>query len=158
MSAVSTVRTERLSQREIEAWGGFLQTHARIVKLLDAQMRAEHDMSLSAFEVLLHLARATERRLRMSELAEGVLLTPSGITRVVDRLVRAGLVSRRSCESDLRVTYAAITDDGLERFREAQRTHFAGVRGAFLDHFSSKELATLGEAWQRLTGPPPACE
>jgi DNA-binding MarR family transcriptional regulator len=138
---------DRLTQAELRAWGGFLRTHARIVRRLDAEMRAAHGLSLSAYEVLLHLAFALDRRCRMSALAESVLLTPSGITRLVDRLVRDGLVERYGDDCDQRATLAVLTQTGYERLRDAQRTHLQGVRRAFLSRRSREDLAALAEMW-----------
>jgi len=141
---------ERLDRRDLRAWGGFLQAHARIVRRLDAEMRAAHGLSLSAYEVLLHLGFAPERSLKMCDLAAATVLSPSGVTRAVDRLVAAGLVERRACEADHRVTYARLTDGGLELLREARPTHLAGVRDAFLGQLSRAEVETLGAVWERL--------
>lgn len=143
-------QVERLSRPELRAWGGFLRTHARIVRRLDAELRAAHGLSLSAYEVLLYLALAPDGRLRMCALAESLLLTPSGITRVVDRLAEAGLVERCGDEADKRGMYAQLTAEGRRRFADAQRTHLAGVRAAFLDRVTAAERAQLGAIWERL--------
>jgi DNA-binding MarR family transcriptional regulator len=144
---------DRLTPTELRAWGGFLRTHARIVRRLDGEMRAAHGLSLSAYEVLLQLAFAPDRRCRMSVLAESALLTPSGITRLVDRLVREGLVQRSGDERDQRATLAALTKTGYERLRAAQRTHLEGVRHAFLSRCSQEDLAALGQVWSGLAAP-----
>ena len=148
--AVAEPEVERLSRSEFRAWGGFLRTHARIVGRLDAELRAAHGLSLSAYEVLLYLALAPGGRLRMCGLAESVLLTPSGITRVVDRLARVGLVERSCDPTDRRGMYAQITAEGRRRFAAAQRTHLAGVRAAFLDRLFGDERKELGSLWERL--------
>ena len=141
---------ERLAPREQAAWGGFLRTHATVVRRLDADVRARHGISLSAYEALLFLGRAPGGRLRMCDLAGGVVLTPSGITRVVDRLVAEGLVERCGDESDGRARYARLTEAGAERLEAAQRTHLAGVRAAFLDHLAERDVDLLATTWERL--------
>ena len=104
---------------EIEAWAGLLRAHASITRRFNAELVAEHGLTLSAYEVLLRLAHAPERRMRRVDLSEEVLLTPSGITRLLAGLEESGFVERASCESDARVTYAQLTDGGLAKLREA---------------------------------------
>ena len=94
------------------AWHAFIRAHARVVRLLEAELEAEHGLTLPAYEVLAHLTEAPDRRLRMSDLAAMSVLTPSGLTRVVDKLVREGYVERQRCASDARVVYAAVTPTG----------------------------------------------
>lgn len=132
------------------AWAGFLRTHSALIQRLDAELRAEHGLALTSYDVLTQLAAAPDRRLRMSELAEAVLLTRSGLTRLVDRLERQGLVERRACPSDARSTFAALTDSGLERLLSARATHLEGVRRLFLDRLSTPEAEGLAALWPRL--------
>jgi DNA-binding MarR family transcriptional regulator len=127
-----------------------LRAHAELTRALDAQLTREHKLPLSSYEVLLFLADAPEGRMRMSELAESVLLSRSGLTRLVDRLERDGLLKRERCESDARGLFAEITPEGRELFDAARRTHLDGVRALFLDRFSRDELRALGELWQKL--------
>lgn len=127
-----------------------LRAHAELTRELDAQLAREHNLPLSSYEVLLYLADAPEGRVRMSELAESVLLSRSGLTRLVDRLEREGLLKRERCESDARGLFAEITPAGRRLFDEARRTHLDGVRALFLDRFSREELRTLGGFWQKL--------
>ncbi len=128
-----------------------LRAHSSLTRELDAELRAEHRLPLSSYEVLLFLATAPGGSLRMSQLANGVLLSRSGLTRLVDRLERAGLVERQECEEDARGLLAVITKDGRELFGHARRTHLAGVRRLFLDRFSAAEQRTLGELFARLS-------
>lgn len=107
-------------------------------------------MSLSCYEVLLHLSWSPERRMRMTELAESVLLSPSGISRLVDRLERDGWVARQQSPKDRRGNYTVLTEEGLCRWREAHETHIAGVRRYFLNHFTETELLSLARFWKRL--------
>jgi DNA-binding MarR family transcriptional regulator len=127
-----------------------LRAHAALTRALDAQLAREHKLPLSSYEVLLFLADAPDGRMRMSELAESVLLSRSGLTRLVDRLEREGLLKRERCESDARGLFAEITPAGRRLFDEARRTHLDGVRALFLDRFSCDELRTLGGLWQKL--------
>ena len=141
---------ERFTHAEGMAWGGLLQVHAALVRRLDAELQAAHGLPLTSYEVLLHLHWAPEHRMRMSELAESTLLSLSGITRLVDRLVQEGLVTRERSSEDRRGNYAVLTAAGYARLCEAQSTHVAGVRNYFLCHFTQGELHTLAEFWQRL--------
>ena len=139
-----------LSSAEGGAWGGFLRVHAKIVRKLDAELRQAHGLPLSSYEVLLHLSWASGHRMRMGELAESVLLTLSGVTRLVGRLEREGLVRRESCPEDRRGAYAILTEAGLGRLGEAHPTHLSGVHRLFLEHFSKVELKTMAEYWRRV--------
>ena len=127
-----------------------LRAHASLVRTLDAELAREHDLPLSSYEVLLYLNDADGGRMRMSELADSVLLSRSGLTRLVDRLERDGLLKRERCESDQRGLFAEITEDGRRVFAGARQTHLDGVRRLFLDRFSRDELQALGAFWQRL--------
>jgi DNA-binding MarR family transcriptional regulator len=121
-----------------------------MTKVLDAELAREHDLPLSSYEVLLFLADAPEGRLRMSDLADGVLLSRSGLTRLVDRMERDGLLRRERCEDDARGFNAAITGKGRELFQRARRTHLDGVRERFLSRLSADELSTLAQLWEKL--------
>lgn len=140
----------RLSPRELAAWRGMLRVHAEITQSLDAELRAQHGITLSAYEVLLFLAEADGRRMRMTDLASRVLLSRSGITRSIDRLVKQGLVTRTAAESDGRGLYAELTDAGAELLDDAGRTHRSGIRREYLSHLTEAEQTTLGAVWQRL--------
>jgi DNA-binding MarR family transcriptional regulator len=151
MGAGSTgAATERLTSVELAAWRGFLRAHAQMIRALDADLESEHGLPLSSYEVLLFLESAPGRRMRMSELASRVLLSRSGVTRLVDRLVREGLIERASCPSDARGSFAVLTDRGLARLHEARPTHLAGVRRRFLDRFDEDERELLGRLWDRV--------
>jgi DNA-binding MarR family transcriptional regulator len=120
------------------------------MRALDAELERAHGLRLVDYDVLIHLARSPDRRLRMAELAEAVLLTRSGLTRLVDRLEQRGLVERRKCANDARGAFAVLTDEGLRRFREAHPTHVAGVRRLFLDVLSRDDLRRLAAVWERV--------
>ena len=147
--APSPSRT-RLDPLELDAWRGLLRLHAALIKELDAQLEREHGLGLSSYEVLLHLEAAPERRLRMSDLAESVLLSRSGLTRLVDRLERDGLLERAQCASDARGFFAVLTPRGRQVLRRAAPTHLAGVRDRFLSQFSEDELRQLVSFWERI--------
>ena len=139
-----------MSPEELAAWGGLLRTHARLIRALDAELQASHDLSLVDYDVLIHLARAPDRMLRMSELADAVVLSRSGLTRRVDRLARDGLLERRTCATDARGALAAITEEGRAALARARPTHLRGVRDLFLRHFSPEELERMAAAWERI--------
>jgi DNA-binding MarR family transcriptional regulator len=134
----------------LDAWSGFLRAHAGITRRLNADLLAEHGLTLNDYEVLLHLAHARDRRLRRVDLVERLILTASGITRLLDGLGAAGYVTKAACDSDRRVTYAVLTDAGYEKLRAAAVTHIAGVRARFVARFSDEELATLASLLARL--------
>jgi DNA-binding MarR family transcriptional regulator len=140
----------RLDTRELRAWRGLLRVHAQLSKALDAQLLAAHGLPLTSYEVLMYLSDAEGGRMRMNELADRVLLSRSGLTRLVDRLEREGYLERCSCAHDARGAFAVITPAGREKVEAARVTHLAGVRELFLSQFSSDELDVLGEAWDRV--------
>jgi DNA-binding MarR family transcriptional regulator len=140
----------RLDHDELAAWRGMLRVHSDMTRVLDAELTHRHRLPLTSYEVLLFLADSPDGRMRMSELADSVLLSRSGLTRLVDRLERDGLLEREQCEEDARGYFAAITDRGRTLFTEARRTHLAGVRERFLSRFSRDDLQTLGELWEKV--------
>jgi DNA-binding MarR family transcriptional regulator len=142
-----------LTETELRAWQGLLHAHDHVVGRLDADLRREHDISFGAYDVLLRLGRAPERCLRMSELAQRVMLSPSGLTRMVDRLVETGLVRRRPFEGDARVTLACLTDRGRQRVRGAARTHLRGIREHFTGRLSEAQLRSVASALEIIVGP-----
>jgi DNA-binding MarR family transcriptional regulator len=150
MASTRPLATE-LSPAELGAWRGFLRAYSSLVKALDAEMQATHGLPLSSYEVLITLRSAPGRRLRMAELADRVILSRSGMTRLVDRLEREGLLERDKCSSDARGYFAVLTPKGEELLATARRTHLDGVRERFVGHFAPDELATLARWWDRLT-------
>ena len=147
-----TATKRRLSRDELTAWRAFLRAHAVISKALESELVIEQNLSLAAYDVLVQLVEAPERRLRMTELADAVLLSRSGVTRLVDRMERAGLVSRCPVEGDGRGVAAQLTDDGYARLRLASRTHLDGVVRHFAVHLDADELAALERISRRLVG------
>jgi len=152
---MSIVTSDLLEGAALDAWRSFLQSHASILRVLDAELVAEHEMTSRDYEVLLYVAQAPDRRLPMSALAESTMLTRSGITRLIDGLVANGLIERTSCPSDARVSYAQLTEVGYEKLREAGRSHIASVRRLFVEHFTPEEVEQLASLLRRLPGAHP---
>ncbi len=150
-----TTTSARLDGAALDAWRGYLKSHAAILRVLDAELVAQHGLTTRDYEVLLYLSQAEDHHLAMSALAERTMLTRSGITRLVDGLVAAGLIERLACPKDARVSYAQLTDEGYEKLREASRSHIAGVRRLFVERFSEEELRLLAELLGRLPGAHP---
>jgi DNA-binding MarR family transcriptional regulator len=140
------------TELELDAWRGFLRTHSMLLRELDDELTRQHGLPVSSYDVLVQLDEAPEGRLRMSALADAVLLSRSGLSRLVTRLESQGLIERLDCANDARGSYAAITDKGRDRLNEARVTHRAGVRARFLDHLGERELRQLAKAWSRLLG------
>jgi DNA-binding MarR family transcriptional regulator len=136
--------------QRLESWVAFLQSHSAITRELSAQLQHEHGLTLSDYEVLLRLKNAEGGMMRRVDLAEQVLLTASGITRLLEGLERSGYVRKENCASDARVSYAKITDEGLTKFKAASKTHLRGIDELFLSRYSGSELATLAELLGRL--------
>ena len=140
----------RLSDRELAAWKGMLATHAELVHRLDAELERDHGLPLSAYEVLMNLSDTDDGELRMSELAERLLLSRSGITRLVDRLEQQGYVERRRCDDDGRGYNAHLTAAGAEKIAAARPAHLAGVREHFFSRLEDRELEALAEIWVKV--------
>jgi len=149
MSAMAHVRRE-LSETQLEAWTRFLRAHASITRALEPELANGHGLTLSDFDVLAQLAQAPGRRLRPVELARAVLLTRSGVTRLVHGLERAGLVERVPSPDDGRGSLVHLTAKGRDVLRRASRTHLAGVRERFAERFDDDELRTLSDLLGRL--------
>jgi DNA-binding MarR family transcriptional regulator len=147
---MSPAASQPTVQGQLEGWVAFLRAHAAITRELSAQLQREHGLTLNDYEVLLHLSYAEDQRLRRVDLAQSVLLTASGITRLLDGLERAGFVCKDSCTSDARVSYAKLTDAGHAKLKDAAETHLRGIDELFLSRYSGSELATLAELLTRL--------
>jgi DNA-binding MarR family transcriptional regulator len=140
----------QLGEAELGAWRGLVRVHAALARELDAELDERHGMPLSSYEVLRSLSREPNGRLRMAELAEHVLLSRSGMTRLIDRLEREGMVSRSTCDKDGRGCYAGLTERGREAVEQARSTHIAVVRAGFLRHFSQDEMRELAMLFERV--------
>jgi DNA-binding MarR family transcriptional regulator len=150
MATTSTPTELLLDVGEISAWRGLLRVHATLVKALDSELEAAHGLGLTSYEVLMYLADAPDGRMRMHDLASSVLLSRSGLTRLVDRLERDGLLARATCPSDARGAFAGLTPAGRTTLAAARATHLAGVRRHFLDHLDADELEALGDIWEKV--------
>ena len=151
-TAASTAPPSRPTptREQLAAWRAFLRAHASITRALEAELLAEQELSLASYDVLVQLAEAPDRRLRMTELADAVLLSRSGVTRLVDRLEKGGLVARCPVESDGRGVAAQLTDAGLNRLRTASRTHLRGIAHHFVHRLDETDLRVLERISRRL--------
>ena len=134
----------------LAAWATFLRAHARVTRVLERELHDEQRMALADYDVLVQLATVEPRRLRMGELADRLLLSRSGITRLVDRLERAGFVARETCDTDRRGAWAVLTDAGYGRLREATPVHLRGVAEHFIDRIPQARLDELQETLARV--------
>jgi DNA-binding MarR family transcriptional regulator len=151
------LREQVLADPTLGPWTGFLRAHAALTRQMSARLEAEHGLTLSDFDVLAQLYLAPERALRRVDLSRQVLLTASGITRLLERLERAGWVAKRRCETDARVTYAVLTDEGVEKFEAAYETHVADIEELFGAQLSDDERRHLGELLEKLPMSDTAC-
>lgn len=142
--------TDLLSGAQLRAWRSFLRAHAVVTRRLESDLLEEQGLPLASYDVLVQLVEAPQRRLRMSELAERVLLSRSGLTRLVDRLEREGLVRREACEDDARGLFTVITDAGVDRLRTASRTHLRGVSEYAVGGLSDDEAELLAALMTRM--------
>lgn len=149
----SQVLTDQLlSETALTAWVRLLRGHAALSRTFNAELLQQHALTINDYETLLHLSREESGMLKRVVLAERLQLTPSGVTRLLDGLEEVGLVEKRSCASDARITYAALTDAGRQRLAEASCSHIASVRALFEERYEPEELATLAELLGRLPG------
>jgi DNA-binding MarR family transcriptional regulator len=135
-----------------DAWARLLRSHAVTTRTLSAQLVSDHGLTLNAYEALLLLAHAEGGRMRPVDLAEELLLTASGVTRLLDGLEEVGLVERATCASDRRVSYAVLTETGRAKLESASESHVAAVCALFEERFSEEELEQLSELLGRLPG------
>jgi DNA-binding MarR family transcriptional regulator len=152
-ASILTSMVERLSDRELGAWRGFLRAHARLWRDLEGSLASSHGLSLSAYDVLVLLDETPGGTLRMSELAAAVLMTSGGFTRLADRLERAGLIRRERCATDARGFDVSLTERGRSLLNDARATHRADVRERFLERLTPEEQETLATIWARLLEP-----
>ena len=146
----SQVLSEQASA--VDAFIRLLRGHSAVTRAMNAQLVADHGLTINDFEALLNLSRAEEGRMRRVDLAEKLILTASGVTRLLDGLEEAGFVDRAACASDRRVTYAVLTEAGRAKLREASRSHIADIREFFETRFSGEELDQLAGLLGRLPG------
>ncbi|WP_262849403.1 MarR family winged helix-turn-helix transcriptional regulator [Mumia quercus] len=142
--------TRWLDDRQQALWRSFLGGSTVFFDQLDRDLRREHDLSMPEYEILVRLSEAPDHTLRMAEVANQVAHSRSRITHTVARLERAGLVERRSCASDGRGVNALLTDEGMEKLREAAHTHVGGVRRYLLDNATDEEFEVVGRVFERI--------
>src|SRR5436305_12544159 len=130
---------EKLDDRRLAAWRALLASHAALIGRLGEELQEEKGLPLPWYEVLLWLGQAPDGRMRMGELADSLLLTPSGVTRLVDRMESDGLVARQRCPSDRRGWHAVITPAGRARLRAAAPVHLRGIQRHFASHLSDEQ-------------------
>jgi len=156
MSPTQTTTTRSEASQDagpaVRAFARLLRAHASTTRQLSAELLEQHELTINDYETLLVLSRADDRRLKRIELARQLLLTPSGITRLLEGLQDAGLVAREACPSDLRVTYARLTDAGAERLQAASNSHIASITALFEDHLSETEITALANTLDKLPG------
>ena len=140
------------TQVSVDTFSRLLRAHSTLSRELSARLVADHGLTINDYECLLHLSHSENGSMRRVDLAERLMLTPSGVTRLLDGLERDGWVRKGQCDSDARVTYAVLTDEGRERLESAGRTHVGQIREIFEERFSDEELETLGELLSRLPG------
>lgn len=143
-------RPDELAPQELRAWRGLLRAHAALARLLDAELERRHGLPMTSYEVLHHLDESELGRMRMCDLADQAQMSRSGLTRLVDRLERDGLLERCSCEHDARGAYACLTGAGRAKLCAARSTHREVVREHFLSRFSPDELGMLAALWDRI--------
>jgi DNA-binding MarR family transcriptional regulator len=136
----------------VDAFARLLRAHAALTREVNARLVTEHGLSVTDYNCLLALAHSEDGALRRVDLAQQLMLTPSGVTRMLDGLERDGWVKKATCSTDARVTYAVLTDEGRELLEEAGRSHVAQIRELIEDQFSEEELETLVELLGRLPG------
>lgn len=149
----TTNERPQIPAAQLRAWRAFLEAHARAVEVLSKELRDGADLPLGWYDVLVQLSEAPDDRLRMQELAEAVLLSKSGLTRLIDRMERAGLVTRVACSDDRRGTFAQLTSAGRQRLRDAAPVHLRGVREHFGDRFDDAEALQLEQLLRRVATP-----
>ncbi len=142
-----------LSEPEMDAWQALLHAHHKITSVLDAELRESHQLTWAEYDVLLRLAKATDRTLTMTELARRIMISPSGLTRVVDGLEKRSLVKRSRSADDARVVSASLTEAGRDKVRRAGQTHLRGIREHFTSRLSNAQLREIAAALQMITGP-----
>jgi len=149
---MAQILTEQAIEPAVLAWTRLLRAYATTTRLLSAELQEAHGLTINDYEALLVLSRAEDGRLKRIELARSLMLTPSGITRLLQGLEDAGLVERASCASDLRVNYARLTDAGRDKLEAASGGHVGSIRALLERHFTHDEIDALAEILGKLPG------
>ncbi|HEX5097613.1 MAG TPA: MarR family transcriptional regulator [Acidimicrobiia bacterium] len=156
MTEVARPAPQWLSEPEMQAWKALVATATGVLATLDRELQTEHGISLAEYEVLVHCSEQPEGSIRMSDLASAIHLSPSGMTRRIDAMVRRGLVRREACPTDRRAFNVLLTDEGCTLLREAAPTHLRGVRAHFIDRLSPQQLTQLADAFSAIEIDPAA--
>jgi DNA-binding MarR family transcriptional regulator len=143
---------QRTTAPAVRAWTRLLRAHAASTRLLSADLQDEHGLTINDYEALLRLSRAEDGRMKRVDLARSLVLTPSGVTRLLEGLEDAGLVKRAACATDRRVTYAELTNAGRWKLEAASRSHVASVRTLLEEHLADDEIDTVAEILGKLPG------
>lgn len=152
ITATSAATVTSVPPAQLAAWRAFLEAHAHTTELLARELKDEEGLPLAWYDVLVHLHEADDHRLRMQELADRVLLSKSGLTRLIDRMEREGLVTRTACPSDRRGTFAELAPKGATALRRSAPTHLRGVREHFATHLTDDEAEQLAAILGRIAG------
>ena len=136
----------------MDVFARLLRSHAAVTRLLSSQLQEEHGLTINAYEALLRLSRAEGDRMRRIDLAESLLLTASGVTRLLDGLERSGLIANEQCDSDRRVSYPVLTEKGRAKLEDASESHIGAVRALLGERFTADELRSLTALLDRLPG------
>jgi DNA-binding MarR family transcriptional regulator len=150
------VASTQTTSPALDVFVRLMRAHAAVTRLLSAQLQQEHGLTINAYEALLKLSRAEDQPMRRVDLANSLLLTASGVTRLLDGLERGGLIARQVCPSDARASYTVLTDAGRSKLREASGSHIAAVRALLEERFEEEELGSLAAMLDRLPGVDPA--
>jgi DNA-binding MarR family transcriptional regulator len=149
---MAQMSTEQAVHPAVRAWARLLRAYASTTRLLSAELHDAHGLTINDYEALLVLSRTEDGRLKRVELARNLMLTPSGITRLLQGLEDAGLVERVSCATDLRIAYAQLTDAGRDKLEAASDGHIASIRALFEEHFADDEIDSIAEILGKLPG------
>jgi DNA-binding MarR family transcriptional regulator len=152
MSKVAEVKLQRDDER-LTTWKLFLESYRRVLDTLDAELQSERGLTLSRYDVLVQLFNAPDHRLRMNQLASRILLSKSGLTRLIDRMEAEGLVERASSPTDRRGSFAVLTPRGEQVFREAAPIHLDGIHKHFASHLTATEAKAMANAFEKIRGP-----
>jgi DNA-binding MarR family transcriptional regulator len=140
----------RLSPQQVATWRLFLRVHAQLIRRLEADLLREHDLPLAWYDVLVELSESDSHRLRMTDLADRVLISRSGLTRLIDRMVAARLIRREQASDDARGFFAVLTEEGFDRLRKASRTHLRGIRQHAIGYLDEDELEALARLLSKM--------
>lgn len=141
---------EPLSETQLRHWRTFIESSWALHTTLEDELRAATGLSMNDYHVMIALADAPGRRIRMGELASRLVFSPSRVTYQITSMIKRGLVSKEPCPDDKRGFEAVLTEKGLAALREAAPAHLETVRTSFIDHLDEEELAVIGRAFAKI--------